>query len=56
MSGAHDLGGAVTIDPHRITVRLHKRAHDPCLVASGILDKPTTMPWHADRRLIIRIA
>jgi hypothetical protein len=26
------------------------------LVASGILDKPTTVPWLADRQLIIQIA
>lgn len=51
-----DLGGAVTIDPHSITVRLDKRAHDPYLVASGILDKPTTVSWLADRQLIIQIA
>lgn len=51
-----DLGGVVTIDEHRITVRLDKRAHDPYLVASGILDKPARVPWLADRQLLIQIA
>jgi hypothetical protein len=46
----------VTIDQHSITVRLDKRAHDPYLVASGLLDKPVTVPWLADRHLIIQIA
>jgi hypothetical protein len=40
-----DLSGTVTIDDQRIAVRLDKRAHDPYLVASGILDKPSRVPW-----------
>jgi hypothetical protein len=46
----------VTIDDQRIAVRLDKRAHDPYLVASGILDKPSRVPWLGDRELLIHIA
>ena len=51
-----DLSGTVTIEPQRITVRLDKRAHDPYLVASGVLDKPTPVPWLDNRQLFIHIA
>ena len=51
-----DLSGTVTIEPQRIIVRLDKRAHDPYLVASGVLDKPTRVPWLANRQLFIHIA
>lgn len=51
-----DLGGTVTIDEQRISVRLDKRAHDPYLVASGILDKPSGVSWLANRELVIQIA
>jgi hypothetical protein len=51
-----DLSGTVTIDDQRIAVRLDKRAHDPYLVASGILDKPSRVPWLGDRELLIHIA
>jgi len=51
-----DLSATVTIEPQRIVVSLDKRAHDPFLVASGILDKPTTVPWLNNKPLLIRIA
>ena len=51
-----DLSGTVTIDDQRIVVRLDKRAHNPYLVASGILDKPSRVPWLGDRELLIHIA
>lgn len=51
-----DLGGTVSIDEQLISVRLDKRAHDPYLVASGILDQPTRVSWLANRELVIQIA
>jgi Transposase DDE domain len=51
-----DLSGTVTVDSQRIVVRLDKRAHDPYLVASGVLDKPTRVPWLDNRHLLIQIA
>lgn len=51
-----DLSATVTLEPQRIVVRLDKRAHDPYLVASGLLDKPTRVPWLDNKQLLIRIA
>jgi hypothetical protein len=51
-----DLAGTVTLDEQRIVVRLDKRAHDPYLVASGVLDKPTRVPWLGNHQLLIQIA
>ena len=51
-----DLSGTVTVDSQRIVVRLDKRAHDPYLVASGVLDEPTRVPWLDNRHLLIQIA
>ena len=51
-----DLSATVTIEPQHIVVSLDKRAHDPYLVASGILDKPTRVPWLDNKQLLIRIA
>jgi len=51
-----DLSATVSIEPTRIVVRLDKRAHDPYLVASGILDKPTRVPWLDNKQLLIHVA
>lgn len=51
-----DLSATVSITPEHIVVSLDKRAHDPYLVASGILDQPTPIPWLDNRSLLIRIA
>jgi hypothetical protein len=51
-----DLSGNVTIEQKRIVVTLDKRAHDPYLVASGLLDKPTRVPWLDNKQLLIQIA
>jgi hypothetical protein len=37
-------------------VTLDKRAHNPYLVASGLADQPTPMPWFGDKKLIIQFA
>jgi len=51
-----DLSARVDIDAREIVVTLDKRAHLPYLVASGLLDKPTPMPWFGNKSLIIRVA
>ena len=35
-------------------VTLDKRAHNPYLVASGLADQPTPMPWFGNKPLRIR--
>ena len=42
--------------PSRVLVTLDKRAHNPYLVASGLADKPTPMPWLGHKQLIIQFA
>jgi len=51
-----NLSATVSIEPEQIVVSLDKRAHDPYLVASGIMDKPTPIPWLDNRSLLIRVA
>jgi hypothetical protein len=50
-----DLSARVDIETLRIVVTLDKRAHNPYLVASGLADKPTPMPW-LNRDLRIQFA
>ena len=50
-----DVSATVVIDDHnRITVTLDQRAHNPYLVASGLANTPTPMPWFANKELVIR--
>jgi hypothetical protein len=51
-----DLSARVDIEAGRVVVTLDKRAHNPYLVASGLADKPTPMPWLAKKQLIIQFA
>jgi hypothetical protein len=41
----------VTVDRRDITVRFQKRAHNPMLVAAGLTETATPLPWLAGRRL-----
>ena len=41
----------VTVDQRDITVRFQKRAHNPMLVAAGLAETATPLPWLAGRRL-----
>jgi len=49
-----DLTATVTIDDQEVIVTLDKRAHNPYLVASGLADQPTPMPWFGGKQLRIR--
>jgi hypothetical protein len=51
-----DLSGKVEVTTASVVVTLDKRAHNPYLVASGLADQPTSMPWFGDKKLIIQFA
>jgi hypothetical protein len=40
-----DTPADVTITERVVQVRFHRRAHLPIIIASGLLDKPVTVPW-----------
>ena len=49
-----DLSGKVDITATSVVVTLDKRAHNPYLVASGITDRPTPMPWFGNKKLVLQ--
>jgi hypothetical protein len=51
-----DVSATVTIEHGLVVVTLDKRAHNPYLVASGLTDTPTSMPWYGNKQLILRFA
>jgi len=51
-----DLSGKVDVTATSVVVTLDKRAHNPYLVASGLTDQPTSMPWFGNKKLIIQFA
>ena len=51
-----DLSGKVEITSNSVVVTLDKRAHNPYLVASGIADKKTPMPWFGNKTLALKFA
>ncbi len=40
-----DIPADVTITEHEVQVSFHRRSHLPILLASGLLDKPVSVPW-----------
>jgi len=46
-----DMPADVGIADSEITVRFHRRAHLPIVLASGLFDKPVKVPWWKDRPL-----
>ncbi|MBV8232268.1 MAG: hypothetical protein JO329_19980, partial [Planctomycetaceae bacterium] len=48
-----DVSATVRIGDERVIVTLDKRAHNPYLVASGLADHPTPMPWLGNKLLNI---
>jgi hypothetical protein len=50
------VSATVAVEDQEVIVKLDKRAHNPCLVSSGLADKPTPMPWFGNKRLVIRFA
>jgi hypothetical protein len=51
-----DVSATVQVEPSEVVVRLDKRAHNPYLVASGLADQATPMPWFGNKRLVIRLS
>ena len=49
-----DVSANVVINNDQVIVTFDKRAHNPYLVASGLEDIPTSMPWYGNKQLIIR--
>jgi hypothetical protein len=49
-----DVSATVQIEETGVVVTLDKRAHNPYLVASGLADEPTPMPWFGNKPLVIR--
>jgi hypothetical protein len=49
-----DVSATVVINDNQVIVTFDKRAHNPYLVASGLADTPTSMPWYGNKQLIIR--
>jgi hypothetical protein len=46
-----DMPADVAITENEITVRFHRRAHLPIVLASGLFDKPVKIPWWDGRSL-----
>ena len=46
-----DMPAQVNVTDHEVTVRFHRRAHLPIVLASGLFDKPVKVPWWGDRHL-----
>src|SRR5271165_2847714 len=46
-----DMPADVAITKTEITVRFHRRAHLPIVLASGLIDKPVAVPWCNGRAL-----
>src|SRR6266536_3515247 len=51
-----DLSGKVEITATSVVVTLDKRAHNPYLVASGLTQQSTPMPWFGNKKLTIQFA
>jgi len=50
-----DVGGKVDITEHQVIVTLDRRAHNPILAETGLIDRPTPMPWFFGKELILRL-
>jgi hypothetical protein len=51
-----DVSGQVEITRTSVVVTLDKRAHNPYLVASGLTNRPTPIPWFGNKKLVILFA
>ena len=51
-----DVTATVEITDGQVIATLDKRAHNPYLVASGLAEKPTPMPWFGNKKLVVRFA
>jgi len=51
-----DVSANVIVCDDEVVVKLDKRAHNPYLVASGLAETPTPMPWFGNKKLVIEFA
>jgi transposase-like protein len=51
-----DVSATVVVEEHHVIVKLDKRAHNPYLVASGLANSPTPMPWFGEKNLVIEFS
>jgi len=51
-----DVSATVIVCDDEVVVKFDKRAHNPYLVASGLAEKPTPMPWFGNKKLVIEFA
>lgn len=51
-----DLSAKVEVSSGSVVVTLDKRAHNPYLVAAGLHERATPMPWFGNKELVIRFA
>jgi hypothetical protein len=51
-----DVSGTVVVEEHHVIVKLDKRAHNPYLVASGLANSSTPMPWFGGKNLVIEFS
>ncbi len=50
-----DVGGRVDVEDRQVVVTLDHRAHNPILAETGLLDRPTPMPWFGNKKLVIQL-
>jgi transposase len=48
-----DTPATVVTTDNQVQVRFHRRAHLPIVLASGLLNKPVTVPWWNDMQLVL---
>ena len=46
-----DMPATITVSESGVEVNFHRRSHLPIVIASGLLDKPITVPWWGGRVL-----
>jgi len=51
-----EVSARVRVEAHEVIITLDKRAHNPYLVASGLTQQPTPMPWLNGKKLVIAFA
>ena len=49
-----DFPAEIEIEEGRVTVKVPKRAHNPLLIASGVAEQTTAVPWWDHSKLTIR--
>jgi hypothetical protein len=51
-----DTPGDIEVTEDGVTVWLPKRAHNPILIAAGVLEAKTEVPWWGGKKLQLRLS